>query len=110
MEVIIMSDANIIDEVRKSALDRIDRSERHYKLTFFGAALIEVFFIGGFLLLADFSNRTHLLLLIATIATYTLLALGLVALGVHVKSNTLRVLNAVELMGRADEVESRRGR
>jgi uncharacterized membrane protein YcfT len=101
-----MTDVNNINEVRKTALDRIDRSERQYKVTFFVAAIIEAFFLAGFLLLADFSNRTHLLLLIATVALYSILALGLVALGVHVKSNTLRILNAVELLGRADKLEA----
>jgi hypothetical protein len=101
-----MSNVNNINAVRKTALDRIDRSERHYKVTFLGAAIIEVFFIAGFLLLADFSNRMHVLLLITTIATYSILALGLVALGVHINRNTLRVLNAVELLGRTDEVEA----
>ncbi|HEX8922092.1 MAG TPA: hypothetical protein VF766_11485 [Pyrinomonadaceae bacterium] len=99
-----MTDANNINEVRKMALDRIDRSERQYKVTFLGAAIIEAFFLAGFLLLADFSNRMHLLLLLATIAIYSILALGLVALGVHIKSNTLRILTAVELLGKTDEL------
>lgn len=102
-----MTNANNINEVRQTALDRIDRSERHYKTTFFVAAIIEAFFLGGFLLLADLSNRMHLLLLIATVALYSILALGLVALGVHVNRSTLRVLNAVELIGRTDKTGSR---
>jgi hypothetical protein len=105
-----MSNVNNINGVRQTALERIDRSERHYKLTFLGAALIEAFFLAGFMLLADFSNRLHVLLLIATIAIYLILALGLVALGVHVNRNTLRVLNAVELLGRGDESETGRSR
>lgn len=103
-----MSHVNNINAVRKTALDRIDRSERQYKVTFFVAALIEAFFLAGFLLLADFSNRIHVLLLIATIAIYSILALGLVALGVHVNRSTLRVLNAVELLGKRDELEAGR--
>ena len=98
-----MSNENNIDGVRQTALERIDRSERQYKVTFFGVALIEASFIIAFLLLADFSNRMHVLLLIATVAIYTILALGLVALGVHVNRSTLRVLSAVELLGRRDE-------
>jgi hypothetical protein len=100
-----MSNVNNINAVRRTALDRIDRIERQYKVTFFVAAIIEAFFLAGFLLLADFSNRMHVLLLITTIAIYSILALGLVALGVHINRNTLRVLNAVELLGRADEME-----
>ena len=103
-----MTDVNNINEVRLTALDRIDRSERHYKLTFFVAAIIEGLFLAGFLLLADLSNRMHLLLLIATIAIYSILALGLVALGVHINRSTLRVLNAVELIGRTDKLEAGR--
>ena len=100
-----MSNVNNINAVRKTALDRIDRSERHYKVTFFAAALIEASFFAGFILLADFSNRMHVLLLITTVAIYSILALGLVALGVHINRNTLRVLNAVELLGMTDGSE-----
>lgn len=94
-----MSELNNIDNARGAALDRIDRSGRNYRLAFFGAAVIEAAFMAGFLLLADFSNRTHLLLLMATITVYTILAFGLVALGTHHTRNTLRVLKAVELLG-----------
>jgi hypothetical protein len=100
-----MSNVNNINAVRKTALDRIDRSERHYKVTFFAAALIEASFFAGFILLPDFSNRMHVLLLITTVAIYSILALGLVALGVHINRNTLRVLNAVELLGMTDGSE-----
>jgi hypothetical protein len=94
-----MSEVNNVDRVRGAALDRIERSERHYRLAFFGAAIIEVFFLVGFLLLADLSNRMQLLLLLATVAVYSILAFGLVALGSHMNRNTLRVLKAVELLG-----------
>ena len=97
-----MSDTKHINETRKSALDRVDRTERHYKITFFVAAVIEAAFLAGFLLLADFSDRTHLLLLIATIAIYTILALGLVALGSHANRNTLRILRAIEVLEKGD--------
>jgi hypothetical protein len=93
-----MSEVNNIDAVRRAALDRIERSERHYRAAFFGAAITEAFFLAGFLLLADLSNRTHTLLLLATVAGYTILALGLVALGAYGKRNTLRVLKAIELL------------
>jgi len=83
-----------IDSTR-AALDRIDRSERHYKLAFLAAAFIELVFLAGFLLLADLHNRTHFLLLLAAVATYTIVAMGLVALGAHVSRNTQRVLRAI---------------
>ena len=79
------------------ALDRIDRAERHYKQAFLAAVAVEAAALPVYLLLADFSNRTHVLLLLASIATYTVIAIGLVALGAHVNRNTLRVLRAVEM-------------
>lgn len=97
-----MSDVSNINEVHRTALDRIDRSERNYKAAFVGAAIVEAFFLGGYLLLADFSNRLHVLLLITTIAVYSILAFGLLALGSHVNRNTLRVLKAIELLGKGD--------
>jgi hypothetical protein len=95
-----MSEANNIDGIRGATLNRIERTEQHYKAAFFGAAVIEASFIAGFLLLADFSNRMHLLLLISTFAVYTILALGLVALGSFMNRNTLRILKAIELLER----------
>ena len=89
-----------IDEIRANTLNLIERNERHYKFAFVGAAFIEVLFFAAFLLLADFSNRVHVLLLITTITVYTILACGLTALGLHVNRNTLRVLNALELIGK----------
>ena len=83
------------------ALDRIDRAERRYKQAFLGAVVVEAAALPVYLALADFTNRTHVLLLIASVATYTIVAIGLVALGAHVNRNTLRILRAVELASTA---------
>jgi len=92
-----------INEIRVNTLDLIERNERNYKYVFGGAAFVEVLFFAAFLLLADFSNRVHILLLITTITVYTVLAFGLIALGLHVNRNTLRVLNALEAIGKNDK-------
>ena len=85
-----------LDRLRHSTLERIDRAERHFKLAFVGAALIELAFLVAFLLLADLSQRLHVLLLLSTIATYTLVGIGLVALGAWDRRNTLLVLKGME--------------
>ncbi|HEX8161766.1 MAG TPA: hypothetical protein VF538_07840 [Pyrinomonadaceae bacterium] len=90
-----MTTQNNLEGARRGALAQIDRTERNFKLIFMLAAVVEALFLGGFLLLADFSNRLHLLLLLASVATYTIVALGLFALGSHVTRCTLRVLKAV---------------
>ena len=84
-----------VDIVRRAALDRIDRSERTFKLLLAAVFVIEAVFLGSFVLLADFTNRTHVLLLIASIAIYLMLGLGLFALGAHVDRNTKLVLKAI---------------
>ncbi len=91
-----------INEIRSNTLNLIERNERNYKFSFVGAAFVELLFLVAFLLLADFSNRVHLLLLIMTIVIYTIMAFGLLALGLHVNRNTLRVLNAIELLEKDD--------
>ena len=87
-----------IDEIRTNTLKQIEKTEGYYKIAFIGAALIEVFFLAAFILLADFTNRLHLLLFIAAVAVYTILASGLMALGIHMNRNTLRVIRAIETM------------
>jgi hypothetical protein len=87
-----------LDEVRAAALARIDRSERNFKLAFFGAGAVEILFIVSFVLIADLSNRLHLLLLISTVSCYSIVVLGLFALGAHINRAVARVLKAVELV------------
>lgn len=88
-----------INEIRANTLDQIERNERNYKLAFAGGAFVELLFLIAFILLADFSNRVHVLLLLTTMTIYTILIFGLIALGLHVNRNTLRVLKAVETLG-----------
>jgi len=92
-----MSQTVDLDGVRAAALARIERCERNFKLAFFGAFVVESIFIVMFFLLADLSNRLHVLLLISTVSSYTIVILGLVALGAHINRGVARLLKAVEL-------------
>ena len=92
-----MAQTGDLDNVRAAALARIDRSERNFKLAFFAAAVVESAFIVCFFVLADFSNRLHLLLLISTVSSYSIVVLGLVALGAHINRGIARVLKGLEL-------------
>lgn len=93
-----MSERVDLDAVRGEALARIERGERNFKLAFFAAVVFEALFLVVFLLAADFSNRTHVLLLVSTVGGYTVVVLGLFALGAHVSRGVARVLKAVELL------------
>lgn len=100
-----MREKPAIDEIRATALTRINRSERNFKLAFVAAMVIESIFVISFLLLADFSNRLHVLLLIATVSSYTIVALGLVALGAYINRSVLRLMKAIELLGEREELQ-----
>lgn len=92
-----MSDKINFEQIRSQALERIDRSERNFKLAFYAGVMVEGLFLVAFLLLMEFSNRTHVLLLIAAIGVYSIVVLGLVALGAHFNRGILRVLQAIDL-------------
>jgi hypothetical protein len=96
MEVHMSENATNLDGVRSEILARINRSERNFKLAFLAAAALEALFLVSFLLVADLSNRMHLLLLIATVGSYSIVVLGLVAMGAHINRSVLRVLKAIE--------------
>jgi len=89
-----------LDEVRSEVLARINRSERNFKLAFFAAVAVEGLFLVAFSLAADFSNRMHVLLLIATVGSYSIVLLGLIALGAYINRGVLRIIKAIELLNR----------
>jgi hypothetical protein len=84
--------------MRESILKKIEKNERNYKIAFFGAILLEALFLLGYLMIADLSDRLHVLLLFSTVMIYSILILGMFALGAHTTRNTLRVLKALELL------------
>jgi hypothetical protein len=92
-----MTEKNL-DQVRRAALDRIEKSERHFKGALVAAAIVEGLFLVTFLLAMERGNRTHLLLLVGTVGSYTVIVLGLIVLGTYVNQSTARILKAIELM------------
>ena|SRR5215475_2780148 len=93
-----MAETTHLNGVRSEALNRMERNERHFKIAFYGAFVFEGLFLVAFLLGANLKDRLHILLLISTVASYTIVILGLIALGAHVSRNTQTVLRAVELI------------
>jgi hypothetical protein len=91
-----MSTDEDLNRVRESALGRIERSERNYKLAFLVAAMFEAAFFVAFLLLADLKNRTHVLLLISTVAIYSIVGIGLIGLGAYLTKQIRLVLQAID--------------
>lgn len=83
-----------MSDVAKLALDRIERSQRNFKLALAGALMIEALLLGVLLWLTDFSDRVQTLIFVSAVGGYTLIALGLIMLATHVDRTLLRALQA----------------
>ncbi len=87
-----------LNGIRRAALATVEKNERAYYHWITAAAIIEGSCFLAFVLLADFGNRTHLLLLVTACLVYGTLAMGLFALGAFTQSWCRRLLKAVELL------------
>lgn len=97
-----MSTQHSLDIARQQALRGVARADLGFKACLGVAALVEAAGLIGVLLLADFSDQTHRLILIQTLLVYGTLALGILAVGILVRQGTLRVLAALEAKGDPD--------
>jgi len=86
-----------VEDARKHALDRIEKSERKFKTAFLMACFAEVAVLASLLFATDLSNRTHLLLLVGFVGSYSIVVLAIVALGTHVSRIGQRILRAMDL-------------
>jgi hypothetical protein len=100
-----MSDANRPDRARVTALERIERAERKYRFGFAAVAAAEAIFLAAYLLLMDFHDRLHWLILLAAVLTYGVVLIGVVNLGIYVNASTQAIVRAVL----AKEVDEPRG-
>jgi hypothetical protein len=87
---------------RRNALDRFDRygSERTFQIVWLLLAALFMLFIWGFVQLADFSNRVHVLIFWSLVSTYVPMVIGLALLWSHVNRSTRLVLKAIDLSTR----------
>ena len=79
-----------------SVLDRMEQYERTKRLAILGAAALEAALLAVALLKLDWQDKTQLLLFIFAVLGYTIVILGLVALGAHVSRVGARVVAALE--------------
>jgi hypothetical protein len=85
-----------LDAIRTGVLDQMERHARHMKIALLGAAAFEMVLILIAILLVDWQNRTQLLLFLFSLLSYSIIAMGLLALGAHVSSVGNRVVAALE--------------
>jgi hypothetical protein len=93
--------ADRLDTIRQSVLTRMERAERNMRLGIYGAALTELLLFVIAFKLVDFSDRLERLLFVLSILSYTIIVLGLVALGAHVTRSVGRLAALVDAADRA---------
>jgi hypothetical protein len=92
-----------LDDILGGVLDTAEKAEKRFIQATLLAGLVEASLLVTFLLVMDFDQRLHWLLLIAAVLTYGTVVAGLVMMGAFINMNTLRVLKAIELIGRDDD-------
>lgn len=90
-----MSTSTDLDAIRSGVLARMERHTRNTRLAIAGAVLVELLFLGIAAGRMEFSNRVELLMFSFFVLTYTIVLLGLAALGAHVSRVGDRVLAAM---------------
>ena len=85
-----------LDVIRQGVLDRIERHERNMHLAIIGAFVLEAVLGTIVFRLVDWSDRTQMIVVLTAVLTYTIILLGLVALGAHISRAVARVLLAIE--------------
>lgn len=83
-----------MSDLARHTLDRIERSQRNFKLALAGGVIFEAALLATMLLLTDFGDRVQALVFVAALGGYTLIALGLIILATHVDRTLLRALQA----------------
>ena len=87
------------DDVVAGVLDQMEHHARRMKLAVAAAAAVEGLLMVVALLSVNWSDRTHVLLFIFSVLGYTIVALGLVALGAHISRTGARVVAALDDRG-----------
>jgi hypothetical protein len=97
---VLIREANVSDSNRRSAvsgvLEQMDREAQRVRLAVIGAAMVEALLMVIALVKIDWKNDTHVLMFVFAVLGYTIIALGLAALGAHVSRVGARVVAALD--------------
>ena len=87
-----------VDAIREGVIHRMERQAQTIRFIMLGAAAVEALMLGLALYLVDWQQRTHVLLFVFSVLGYTIIVLGLVALGAHVSRTANRIVAALETL------------
>ena len=85
-----------VDEIRQSVLDRVERGERATKGGIMAGAVLEALMLAVALVIIDWRDPLQKLLFIFFVLSYSIVVLGLFALGGHVTRTVGHLLAAIE--------------
>ena len=100
-------DPAALDAVRASVLDRMERGDRVMRYAIVGAGLLEAGLFAIAFLYVDWRDHTQVLIFLLAALSYSIIALGMVALGGHVSRTVARVLAALDAQRDADRAAER---
>ena len=89
-----MKDARL-DEIREDVLRTMDRHARLTRAAMIGAATLELIMLASVFVVIDWRNETHLLVFVLSMLGYSIVVLGLVALGAHVSRIVAQLAGAL---------------
>lgn len=84
-----------LDAIRSGVLRRMEQHDRHVQLAIGGAVVLELLMLGIAVVKLQFSNRIEVVMFALFMLTYTIIVLGMLALGAHVSRVGDRVLAAL---------------
>ena len=84
------------EDVVAGVLDRMEHHARITRFAILAAVAVEGLLMAVALLKLDWSDRTHLLLFLCSVVGYTIVALGLAALGAHISRVGARIVAALD--------------
>jgi hypothetical protein len=82
-----------------NVLDQMERHSNRMKLAIVGAAAVEALLMLVALFKMNWNDSTHILMFVFAVLGYTIVLLGLAALGAHVSRVGLRVVQALDHRG-----------
>ena len=85
--------------IRADVLDRMERNARLGRYAIMGAATVELLLLVLMIVLVNWHDRVQVLIVLVSILTYTIIVLGLAALGAHVSRVGARVVAALDGRG-----------
>ena len=84
-------------EINSSVLDRMERADKLARAAIMAAVVFEAALMAVALYLVDWTDHLQRLLFIFSILSYTIIAMGLLAIAAHVTKTVSRVLAALEV-------------